>query len=79
MEFPSTDKIFSISEFISLINIGLKNSKAKIIGEVGQVQLGPTGHMYFTRAAFLCGVHVGGLCLDTGGGSEQTTEHALGH
>jgi len=47
MELP-IDKIFSISEFIELINIGLKSSKAKIIGEVGQVQLGPTGHMYFS-------------------------------
>lgn len=48
MEFPAADKIFSVSEFIELLNIGLKSSKAKIIGEVGQVQPGPTGHMYFT-------------------------------
>jgi len=46
MEVP-IDKIFSISEFIELINIGLKSSKAKIVGEVGQVQQGPTGHVYF--------------------------------
>ncbi|MDO8639390.1 MAG: exodeoxyribonuclease VII large subunit [bacterium] len=40
--------IFSVSEFIELLNIGLKKSKAKIVGEVGEAKLGPTGHMYFT-------------------------------
>jgi len=43
-----SEKIFSISEYIKLINRGLKEFAAKIIGEVGQVQQGPTGHMYFT-------------------------------
>ncbi len=47
MELP-IDKIFSVSEFISLLNIGLKSSKAKIIGEVGEAKAGPTGHVYFT-------------------------------
>jgi len=42
------EKIFSVSEFISILNIGLKRSKAKIIGEVGEVSFGPTGHVYFT-------------------------------
>ena len=42
------DKIFSVSEFVSFLNIGLKSSKAKIIGEVGEVKAGPTGHVYFT-------------------------------
>ncbi|HDZ54491.1 MAG TPA: exodeoxyribonuclease VII large subunit [Candidatus Nealsonbacteria bacterium] len=42
------DKIFSVSEFIALLNIGLKSSKAKIIGEVGEAKAGPTGHVYFT-------------------------------
>lgn len=46
MEIP--EKIFSISEFISLLNIGLKTSKAKIVGEVSEVKTGPTGHVYFT-------------------------------
>ena len=41
-------KIFSVSEFIQLLNIGLKSSKAKIIGEVGEAKSGPTGHVYFT-------------------------------
>jgi len=47
MELP-IDKIFSVSEFVSLLNIGLKSSKAKIIGEVGEAKSGPTGHVYFT-------------------------------
>jgi exodeoxyribonuclease VII large subunit len=42
------DKVFSISEFISLLNIGLKRSKVKIIGEVSEVKIGPTGHVYFS-------------------------------
>ncbi len=42
------DKIFSVGEFISLLNIGLKSSKAKIMGEVVEAQAGPTGHIYFT-------------------------------
>ncbi|MFH1181291.1 MAG: exodeoxyribonuclease VII large subunit [bacterium] len=44
----STDKIFSVSEFVQLLNIGLKTSKAKIVGEVGEAKAGPTGHVYFT-------------------------------
>jgi len=40
--------IFSISEYIELINIGLKKSRAKIIGEVSEVSFGPTGHVYFS-------------------------------
>ena len=48
MEFTAENKIFSVSEFIALLNIGLKKSVVKIVGEVGQVQFGPTGHVYFT-------------------------------
>jgi len=48
MEFPAENKIFSIAEFIALLNIGLKKSEVKIVGEVGQIQFGPTGHVYFT-------------------------------
>ena len=40
--------IFSISEYVELLNIGLKRSKAKIIGEVSEVSFGPTGHVYFS-------------------------------
>lgn len=42
------DKIFSVSEFIELLNIGLKRSKAKVIGEVGKVDLAASGHVYFS-------------------------------
>lgn len=44
----SANQIFSVGEFISFLNIGLKKSKAKIIGEVVEVNKGPTGHLYFT-------------------------------
>jgi len=42
------DKIYSITEFVAQLNTGLKATKAKIVGEVGEAKLGPTGHMYFT-------------------------------
>lgn len=42
------DKIFSVSEFIGLLNIGLKSSKAKIIGEITEVKISSLGHVYFT-------------------------------
>lgn len=41
------NKIFSVSEFIYLLNIGLKSSKAKIIGEVTEVKISSLGHVYF--------------------------------
>ena len=42
------NKIFSVSEFIYLLNIGLKSSKAKIIGEVTEVKISSLGHVYFS-------------------------------
>ncbi len=39
--------IFSVSEYIDILNVGLKKHKAKIIGEVSDVNFGPTGHVYF--------------------------------
>ena len=42
------DKIFTISEYINLINQGLKEFSAKIIGEVGEVNVWATGHVSFT-------------------------------
>jgi exodeoxyribonuclease VII large subunit len=42
------NKIYSISEFVAFLNEDLKWMKAKIVGEVGEAKLGPTGHMYFT-------------------------------
>lgn len=41
-------KIFSVSEYIDLVNRGLKEFAAKIIGEVGEANIGPTGHVYFS-------------------------------
>jgi exodeoxyribonuclease VII large subunit len=43
-----SQKIFSISEYIDFVNNGLKNYKAKVIGEVSEIKLGPTGHAYFS-------------------------------
>ena len=48
MLYQEANKIYSVSEFVAFLNIGLKSSKAKIMGEVGEAKLGPTGHMYFT-------------------------------
>lgn len=42
------DKIFSISEYIEVLNSGLKGYRAKIIGEVSEIKTGPTGHVYFS-------------------------------
>jgi len=47
MENPE-EKIFSISEFIKVLNIGLRRSRVKIIGEVSEVSLPSSGHVYFT-------------------------------
>lgn len=47
MEIPE-QKIFSVSEFIQLLNIGLKRSQAKIVGEITQAQVASSGHVYFT-------------------------------
>jgi len=41
-------KIFSVSEFIRILNIGLKRSQVKIIGEVSEVSFPSSGHVYFT-------------------------------
>ncbi len=41
------EKIFSISEYIDLVNQGLRRFPAKIIGEVSKVDMGPTGNVYF--------------------------------
>ena len=42
-----TEKIFSVSDYIEILNQGLKNFRAKIIGEVSKVDFGPTGNVYF--------------------------------
>jgi len=41
--------VFSVSEYIEFLNIGLKKfGVAKIFGEVSSVKIGPTGHVYFS-------------------------------
>ncbi len=42
-----TEKVLSISDYLKVLNVGLKNYKAKIIGEVSDISFGPTGHVYF--------------------------------
>ncbi len=42
-----TEKIFSVSDYIKIVNQGLKDFRAKIIGEISEVNFGPTGHVYF--------------------------------
>ncbi len=41
------DKIFSISEYIKNVNQRLRSCRSKIIGEVSEANIGPTGHIYF--------------------------------
>lgn len=41
------EKIFSVSDYIEILNQGLKNFRAKVIGEVSKVDFGPTGNVYF--------------------------------
>lgn len=42
------NKILSISEYLDLINDRLKSLYAKVIGEVGRVDIYPSGHVYFS-------------------------------
>ena len=42
------ERIFSVSEYITLLNIGLKKFKAKIIGEVSERKIASSGHVYFS-------------------------------
>jgi exodeoxyribonuclease VII large subunit len=42
------DRVFTVSQFIDLLNQKIKPLAAKILGEVSEAKLGPTGHMYFS-------------------------------
>ena len=44
----SEGKAIPVSEYIELLNGGLKAFSARVVGEVGEVKLGPTGHVYFS-------------------------------
>src|SRR3989339_1819891 len=41
-------RTFTVTDFITLLNIGLKRSKARVLGEITEAKKGPTGHMYFS-------------------------------
>lgn len=48
-EQSELNPVFSVSEYIEFLNIGLKKfGVAKIFGEVSSVKIGPTGHVYFS-------------------------------
>jgi exodeoxyribonuclease VII large subunit len=42
------NKIYSVSEFVAFLNVALKSTKVKIVGEIAEAKSGSTGHMYFT-------------------------------
>ncbi|MBM3250883.1 MAG: exodeoxyribonuclease VII large subunit [Candidatus Nealsonbacteria bacterium] len=42
------ERIFSVSEYIGYLNKGLREFAARIIGEVSEVKVGPSGHVYFS-------------------------------
>ncbi len=42
------EKTFSVSDYIKIVNQGLKDFRAKVMGEVSEVSFGPTGHVYFS-------------------------------
>jgi exodeoxyribonuclease VII large subunit len=42
------EKIFSVSDYIKILNEGLKGFRAKISGEVSEVQISAKGHVYFS-------------------------------
>jgi len=42
------DKIFSVSEYIDILNSELKKYRVKVIGEVGRVDIWQSGHVYFS-------------------------------
>ncbi len=42
------EKVFSVSDYIRLVNQSLKDFRSRIMGEVSEVGFGPTGHVYFT-------------------------------
>lgn len=47
-EQSKLNPVFSVSEYIEFLNIGLRKfGAAKIAGEVSSLKMGPTGHVYF--------------------------------
>lgn len=48
MEKSKKNEILTVSKYISILNAELKKCKAKIIGEIGKVDIYPSGHVYFS-------------------------------
>lgn len=42
------DKVFTIAEYIELLNIFFKSQSARIIGEISELKRAASGHMYFS-------------------------------
>ena len=47
-EKQKDEKIISVSNYIKILNQGLREFTRKIIGEVSEVKFGPSGHVYFS-------------------------------
>lgn len=48
-EKQELEKVFSVSEYVELLNIFFKSQEARILGEVSEFKVhGPSGHVYFT-------------------------------
>ena len=47
-EKQKDEKIISVSNYIKILNQGLREFTGKIIGEVSEVKFGPSGHVYFS-------------------------------
>jgi len=48
VDYLADGKIFSVSDYVKLLDEGLRAFRARIVGEVSEVNPGPTGHIYFT-------------------------------
>lgn len=44
----NSERIFTVAEYIELVNIALKREEVRLVGEVSSVKLAASGHVYFT-------------------------------
>lgn len=47
-DLKKTNETLTVSQFLELLNQRIKPLSVKIIGEVSEAKVGPTGHMYFS-------------------------------
>ncbi len=47
-EMMSEEKVFSIAEYIEVLNIFFKSQSARIIGEISELKRAASGHVYFS-------------------------------